>query len=169
LFESADLDANFSVPLSLTDPLPEDLLRYLRIQNLDYSEIFSEAAKNGARTIVSARNEGVSLNTLIEACEVLMDGFKFPLEMLEANIAANLYENNGNKWAAAQVSIGEQRIIKKTLQKARDLLDLIVCAQCGKADNNNRRCGGCRNVVYCGTDCQKNHYKDHKVSCNWKE
>uniref|UniRef100_U9SLF9 SET domain-containing protein n=1 Tax=Rhizophagus irregularis (strain DAOM 181602 / DAOM 197198 / MUCL 43194) TaxID=747089 RepID=U9SLF9_RHIID len=141
LLESAGLQVNATFPLTLSDPLPLDVLRYLRIQRLSSSEISTVEAKRGARNIVSARNEAEILKALIEACESLLDGFSVPLEKLEANIASSVYQKSDNKWAAAHVSIGEQKIIKMTLQKTRELLALVICAQCGKANENNKRCG----------------------------
>jgi hypothetical protein len=165
LLELAGLQVNSTFPLKLSDPLPPDVLRYLRIQRLSSSEIFTTEAKHGARNIVSARNESEILNALIEACEGLLAGFGIPIEELEAKIVSGVYQKGDNVWMAAQVSVGEQRILKMTLQKARELLALVICAQCGKASEDNKRCGRCRKVVYCGTACQKSHYKEHKVIC----
>ncbi|CAG8634668.1 11086_t:CDS:2 [Funneliformis caledonium] len=165
MLKSADLQVNETFPLKLTDPLPLDVLRYLRIQRLSSSEISTAEAKRGASNIVSARNEAEILNALIDAIEGLLAGFGTPLEELEAKVDSGVYQKGDNIWAAALVSVGEQRILKLTLQKARELLALVVCAQCGKANEDNKRCGRCRKVVYCGTACQKSHYKEHKVIC----
>src|SRR2546425_643521 len=88
LLESAGLQVNSTFPLKLSDPLPLDVLRYLRIQRLSSSEISTKEAKEGARNIVSARNEAEILKALIEACEGLLAGFGISLEELEEKLAS---------------------------------------------------------------------------------
>ncbi|CAG8603087.1 9750_t:CDS:2 [Ambispora gerdemannii] len=166
LLESAGLQVNATFSLKLSDPLPLDVLRYLRIQRLLSSEISTMNVNRGAKNIVCARNEAEILKALIEAFEGLLAKFGTPLEDLEAKISSNIYKQSDNVWAAAHVSIGEQRILRMALQKTRELLALIICAQCGKVDEDNKRCARCRRVVYCGRDCQKTHYKEHKFVCN---
>lgn len=122
LFESAGLQVNATLSLKFSDPLPLDVLRYLRIQHLSFSEISTLEAKHGARSIVSYRNEAKILGALIKACESLLAGFSYPLEQLEECIASGVYQKNDNKWAAAHVSVGEQRILNMTIQKARERL-----------------------------------------------
>lgn len=41
------------------------------------------------------------------------------------------------------------------------------CAMCEKDANNDQSlcCGRCRAIVYCGPDCQKQHWKSHKTMC----
>ncbi|CAG8516541.1 17804_t:CDS:2, partial [Racocetra fulgida] len=165
LFESIGLQVNSTFPLKLSDPLPLNVLQYLRIQRLSPSEISTLAVSRGTKDRISARNEAEILKALDEACENLLAGFSVSLEELEAKIASGTYQKGSNAWAAAHVSIGEQKILMATLQKAKELLALVVCANCGKANENNKRCGRCRKVVYCGIDCQKSHYKEHKVLC----
>ncbi|CAJ0765484.1 12967_t:CDS:2 [Entrophospora sp. SA101] len=165
MLESAGLKADASFPLKLDDPLPLDVLRYLRIQRLTPSEVPTIKVNHGARNVVSARNEAEILGALIEALEGLLAEFGIPLEELESRIASGKYQKGSSSWAAAHVSIGEQRVLRMSLQKAKDLLMLVVCAQCGKANDNNKRCGRCKRVVYCGTACQKSHYKEHKDIC----
>lgn len=48
-----------------------------------------------------------------------------------------------------------------------------ICANCGIVPKNGRRapkfkhCGGCRVVAYCGTDCQRAHWRStHRAHCN---
>lgn len=38
------------------------------------------------------------------------------------------------------------------------------CGHCLKS-NPTRRCSRCQNMFYCGADCQKEHWQDHKVYC----
>jgi Rubisco LSMT substrate-binding len=146
LFESARLKVTATFPLTLTDPLPLDVLRYLRIQRLSSSEISAMEARLGAKNMVSARNETEILRALIEACNSLLNGFGIPLENLETNIASGLYQKGDNKWAAAHVSFGEQNVLKMTLQKTRSLLALVICAQCGSQNESNKRCSKCNTM-----------------------
>ena len=40
-----------------------------------------------------------------------------------------------------------------------------ACSNCGKHDENNQRCTGCRKVYYCSRECQETHWVQHKVMC----
>ena len=39
------------------------------------------------------------------------------------------------------------------------------CANCKKAQPNLKKCGACRKVQYCGKECQRAHWKEHKSNC----
>jgi len=41
---------------------------------------------------------------------------------------------------------------------------LSPCVVCGKADHT-RACSGCKMTAYCGRDCQKIHWPQHKAVC----
>jgi len=43
----------------------------------------------------------------------------------------------------------------------------IECAGCGQMEGKVKYllCSGCLDVHYCGDECQKKHWKDHKSSC----
>lgn len=41
-----------------------------------------------------------------------------------------------------------------------------VCAWCHKGSTKLFRCQRCKCVVYCGKDCQKAHWSEHKKTCN---
>ena len=46
--------------------------------------------------------------------------------------------------------------------------EIMYCASCGKAgvdDVKLKRCISCYLVRYCGTDCQKAHWRQHKEAC----
>ncbi|KAF0430334.1 SET domain-containing protein [Gigaspora margarita] len=169
LLKSISLQVDSIFPLKLNDPLPLNVLRYLRIQRLELLEISTVAVRHGAKDRISSRNEAEILEALRESCENLLSGFGISLEKLEEKVASGVYQRGSNAWAAAHVSIGEQKILKATLQKVKELLALVICANCGKADENNKRCGRCRKVVYCGVVCQKSHYSEHKVLCKASE
>lgn len=43
-----------------------------------------------------------------------------------------------------------------------------TCAHCGKKEamlGDYKACGGCKSVTYCDQDCQKGHWRTHKVAC----
>lgn len=39
------------------------------------------------------------------------------------------------------------------------------CAFCHSKTEDLKRCFGCRKVFYCGKQCQKQHWKEHKPHC----
>ena len=41
---------------------------------------------------------------------------------------------------------------------------LSPCVVCGKADHT-RTCSGCKLTAYCGRECQKKHWPQHKAVC----
>jgi len=46
-----------------------------------------------------------------------------------------------------------------------------LCAACGKETKDDGSaldvCTGCRDRRYCGKECQKKHWKFHKIICKW--
>ncbi len=40
-----------------------------------------------------------------------------------------------------------------------------ICSACDRASNILKICSGCKDVKYCPTICQKNHWKTHKSKC----
>jgi len=42
-----------------------------------------------------------------------------------------------------------------------------ICATCGLLPANRKWCP-CRRVAYCGTTCQRAHWRSHKPECAWK-
>ncbi|RUP49061.1 hypothetical protein BC936DRAFT_143374 [Jimgerdemannia flammicorona] len=166
LFIAAKLDVNSTFSLTLTEPLPDKVLQYLRIQRSTSQELTTIlATANAASKPVTARNEAEILTALDEALENLLAGFAVSIEELGLRVAGDQYPVGGNAWAAAHVSMGEQRILRLALAATRDRQVLVVCARCGKAEDGNKKCGRCKKVVYCSVDCQKAHHKEHKGSC----
>ena len=48
----------------------------------------------------------------------------------------------------------------------RSSKDRHQCAHCGKADDGTlKKCTACSQVLYCGRECQKAHWKAHKSEC----
>ena len=41
----------------------------------------------------------------------------------------------------------------------------LGCAKCGKEGEKLLSCGRCKKVRYCGAECQRGHWKIHKVNC----
>jgi hypothetical protein len=41
----------------------------------------------------------------------------------------------------------------------------VQCHACGKAGAGLLKCSACKRVYYCGTECQKTHWQQHKVLC----
>jgi hypothetical protein len=182
LWVSAGLDSTSTVSLTLTDPLPSSVLRYLRIQRLNESDlaVMVPHQSDAAFEKISDSNEVEVLRFLVESISSLLDGFGTQLEKLEEQLAEGFYTPEGNAWSAAHVSLGEQRVLRLTRKTAEDLLAAVEtgsghkrgllstpaqCAKCKKVSVQLMRCGRCNEVIYCGRACQVAHFKEHKAIC----
>ena len=129
---------------------------------------------------ISGSNEVEVLRFLVESFCSLLDSFGTQLEKLEEQLAEGVYSPGGNAWAAAHVSLGEQRVLRLARKKAEDLLaaaksgsgngrgSLSVparCANCRKDSVRLMLCGRCRAIMYCGRTCQVAHFGKHKAIC----
>ncbi|TFB00434.1 Histone-lysine N-methyltransferase setd3 [Trichoderma ghanense] len=103
LWVSAGLDSTTTISLTLTDPLPMNILRYLRIQRADVSGLAALALQqiDGTDEKISDSNEVEILRFVEEAIGSLLDGFAISLERLEEQLAEGVYPVGGNAWAAA--------------------------------------------------------------------
>lgn len=175
----AGLDSTSTIPLTLSDPLPENVLRYLRIQRASESDLAVMALQKAkADAKISDSNEVEILQFLVASFDHLLDGFGTPLEKLEQQLAEGGGDyapgKNFNAWAAAHVSLGEQRVLRLAKKRAEEMLSAVQsggsdktrCANCGKGDTPLSLCGRCKGVAYCGRECQVAHYKGgHKAVC----
>ncbi|KAF3481032.1 uncharacterized protein GIQ15_03791 [Arthroderma uncinatum] len=127
LWESAGLDLTSTIPLTLTDPLPKNVLQYLRIQRLDESDLNTIALQqiDPKYEKISDSNEVQVLLSLIESFSGLLDSFGTQLEELEERLAQGAYPSGGNAWAAAYVSLGEQRVLRSARKRAEDMLAAV--------------------------------------------
>jgi hypothetical protein len=74
------------------------------------------------------------------------------------------------KLPAAQVALGNQEIVASMVaQMAVDGMagTTARCASCGAMGTAMllQRCTGCKNVYYCGPQCQQGHWSQHKKAC----
>ncbi|KAL7938059.1 hypothetical protein V8C35DRAFT_290746 [Trichoderma chlorosporum] len=175
----AGLDSTLTIPLTLTDPLPKAVLQYLRIQRLDESDVAAAALRKlDTNEKISVSKEVEVLQFLVQSIGSLLDSFGTRLEKLQDQLAKGIYPPGGNAWAAAHVSLGEQRVLRLALKRAEDLLTAVEsggsvlsssppaqCANCGKDSVPLMLCGRCKGVMYCGRTCQVAHYKEHKAVC----
>ncbi|KAL5087702.1 hypothetical protein Trisim1_007567 [Trichoderma cf. simile WF8] len=181
LWALAGLDSISTISLTLTDPLPKNVLQYLRIQRLDESDLAAIALqKLYTREKISDAKEVEVLQFVTESIGSLLDSFGTRLEKLQENLAEGVYPPGGNAWAAAHVSLGEQRVLRLAKKRAEDLLTAVKsrneieralssplhwCANCGKDSVPLMLCGRCKGVMYCGRACQVAHFKQHKAIC----
>lgn len=182
LWTSAGLDATSTITLTVADPLPKEILRYLRVQRLDDSDVINTALRqpNIVDARISDSNETVILQFLVESIGALLDSFGTSAEKLEEQLAEAVYPPGGNAWAAAQVSLGEQRVLRLARRRAEELLAAAEgrnkngrgslsaqgrCANCDKISGQMMLCGRCKSVMYCGRTCQIAHFKGHKAIC----
>ena len=182
-WESAGLDPISTVSLTLTDPLPKNVLRYLRIQRLDGSDLIAIATdgSDAGAERVSDSNEMEVLRFLVESISDILSSFKPQLEELERQLAQHDIDTplrSRNAGSAAQVSLGEQRVLRLTRKMSVDMLEAAErrtkgdqlptparCANCDQSSAQLSRCGRCNTVMYCGRPCQVAHYKKHKAVC----
>ncbi|PHH69475.1 hypothetical protein CDD83_5709 [Cordyceps sp. RAO-2017] len=173
LWALAGLSSTCTISLTVKDPPPNSVLRYLRIQRLDESNITDMTLQlaNGTDGKVSIENEMQVLHFLVDSIGILLESFVIPLEKLEARLTGQDYPAGGNAWAAAQVSAGEQRILTWAKKWAENLLEAISrppatkCANCGNRSNALMSCGRRKAVKYCKRQCQVAHFKDHRAAC----
>lgn len=170
LWKFAGLDAACTVALTARDPLPRSLLRYLRIQRLNESEIAAMTMQivSGVDEKVSNQTEILILQFLVDSIADILENFAIPLETLTAQLADGTYLRGSNAWAAAQVSAGEQRVLRLAKAKAESLMPREnQCARCGKdsAAAALMTCGRCKSAQYCGRECQVAHFGEHKATC----
>ena len=182
LWVLAGLESTSTIPLTLTDPLPKNVLQYLRIQRSDESDLAVIALQqiDPAHEKISDSNEVEVLRFLIESLSGLLDSFGTELEKLEEKLAEGIFSSGGNAWAAAHVSLGEQRVLRLARKRAEDMLAGVEsgsgnergslsaparCASCEKDSVQLMTCGRCKAVRYCGRTCQVAHYKEHKAKC----
>ncbi|KAK3319139.1 hypothetical protein B0H66DRAFT_257792 [Apodospora peruviana] len=179
LWSSAGLDSTSTIGLTLTDPLPNNVLRFLRIQRADESALAAMVLHpqiDVAAEKISNSNEIEILQFLVESFGILLDEFGTPLEKLEEQLAKGVFSAGGNAWAAAHVNLGEQRVLRLARKKAEDLLAAVKsgsssaaptarCANCGKGSVPLMLCGRCKGIMYCGRTCQVAHFKEHKATC----
>ncbi|KAK4696569.1 hypothetical protein P7C71_g1360, partial [Lecanoromycetidae sp. Uapishka_2] len=124
LWTSAGLDSTCTISLLLTDPLPKKVLRYLRIQRLDESDL-SVIQVDATGRMIYESNEVEVLQSLVDSFSGLLEKFGTQLETLEAQLAAGVHPSGGNAWAAAHVSVGEQRVLRLARKTAEDLLAAV--------------------------------------------
>jgi len=181
LWASARLDSTSTISLTLSDPLPNNVLRYLRIQRSNESELAAMALQRIDPTEkISDANEVEVMQFLVESFCGLLGSFGTQLEKLEVQLAEGVYSSGGNAWAAAHVSLGEQRVLRLARKKAEDLLAAVGsengngrgslsaparCANCGKVSVPLMLCGRCKAIRYCGRACQVAHFSEHKGIC----
>ena len=57
---------------------------------------------------------------------------------------------------------------KETKRCVRHAIKNIKCSSCeayGGKDGKLMKCSGCQKAFYCSTECQKSHWKKHKLQC----
>ena len=182
LWALAGLDPVSTIPLTLVDPLPKRVLQYLRIQRLDDSDlaVVLLKPKDVAEEKISDKNEIEILQFLIASIQHHLESFGTQFEKLEEQLANGVHSSGSNAWAAAQVSLGEQKVLKLAKESAEGLLaaaesgrmnskasltGMEQCANCGKVSDSLKMCARCKAVMYCQRACQVSHFQTHKATC----
>jgi hypothetical protein len=63
---------------------------------------------------------------------------------------------------AADLAALEQLLVKFTA--ARIAAENTVCVVCG-SNGHTKKCGKCKKVYYCGRECQRKDWRQHKPEC----
>ena len=139
--------------------------------------------KDVAEEKISDKNEIEILQYLVESIHHHLDSFGTQLGKLEEQLASGTYVSGGNAWAAAHVSLGEQKVLRLAKESAEELLTAVEsdsadgnasstnttqCANCGKISDQLKLCARCKAVMYCQRACQVAHYQKHKAACRAK-
>jgi hypothetical protein len=69
---------------------------------------------------------------------------------------------------AAKVAVRADTSDKRAAEQ-HAACSLAICAYCSEVEpclNRYKKCSQCRLVKYCSVDCQRKHWKDHKISCS---
>ncbi|KAF3068529.1 Histone-lysine N-methyltransferase setd3 [Trichoderma lentiforme] len=126
LWALAGLDSISTISLTLTDPLPKHVLQYLRIQRLDESDLAAIALRKlDTSEKISDSKEIEILRFIVESIGSLLDSFEIRLGKLQEQLAEGVYPLGGNAWAAAHVSLGEQRVLRLARKRAEELLAAV--------------------------------------------
>lgn len=182
LWALAGLDPVSTISLTLVDPVPKSVLRYLRIQRFDESDLATVLLKqNGLEDEkISDENEIEILQFLARSIHLHLASFGTQLEKLQEQLANGVYPSGSNSWAAAQVSLGEQKVLRLAKESAEGLLmatesghvnggassaRMAQCANCGKVSDHLKMCARCKAVMYCQRACQVAHFQKHKATC----
>lgn len=81
-------------------------------------------------------------------------------------------KSNGSNSSRSSLTSSKERVaFKETAKGNREKTEGasetqgtgVICNECG--NEGAKKCGGCGEVYYCGRDCQKKHWKTHKVAC----
>ncbi|KAJ1556287.1 hypothetical protein HK405_003251, partial [Cladochytrium tenue] len=133
LFERAGLNAHVTIPLSLSQPLPDQVLQYLRIQRMGPDDIHAALGSQPPATKrLSVSGERVILSVLEESFSGTLAEFAYSADALVAMLENKVHAPGTDAYGAITVALSEQRILQASLVKVKSLLKLLECASCGK-------------------------------------
>lgn len=111
--------------VTLADPLPKQVLQYLRIQRLDESDLAVIRHIGATCGKIDDSNEVKALQSLISSIGSIMDSFGVQLGKVEEQFAEGIYSLRGSAREAAHISLGEQRVLWLATTRAEDLLAAV--------------------------------------------
>lgn len=180
LWRSTELDSICIIFFTLIDSLSKNVLRYFRIQRLNESNLFVIQVNVTDETI-NVSNEMKVLQFLVNSFCDLLKSFEIQLKILEKQLAMSVHSSKENAWIATHVNLSEQRMLKLTRKRTKNLLaiaknerekrknmsTLTRCAYCDEIFEfeSFMLCERCRTMNYCTRTCQIAHYKEHKIVC----
>ena len=125
-------------------------------------------------SVVTAQHHDECMGKITSACAgcggPATDALKSPinfLHLVEPTMIIQIMSVCGSQACEAKVrkqTIEKQNTGAATVKEAeKDVFIKMRCAICNTPDS--KRCAGCGQVAYCGTDCQKEAWKTHKPNC----
>jgi hypothetical protein len=82
-----------------------------------------------------------------------------------ATMTKQVAEYREKQGVSSQQALKEQVMLKEKTAPLGDPTSSPCCYKCRKVLENAKRCGACRIALYCGRECQQQHWPQHKVYC----
>ncbi|TPX32543.1 hypothetical protein SmJEL517_g04397 [Synchytrium microbalum] len=162
LWKQANLTPTSTIPLTMSNPLPVEILQYLRIQRFRPEVYATSRSQPPFRQLVSYETEHSILADLKSAFQGLLQEFRPRDELQRISESGAKFTK---RWMAAVTASSQYNILVKSLEKVEREMEVLQCGNCGKVDDQNKYCSRCLKVLYCSRECQKKAYKEHKKTC----